>query len=209
MRDIDKLTFMELAVRESQKEKFTCWLQEVQRKRTDLLPEHQQIQRRSHKLQSLQDKIKHYLKEACAIKEETQRIDEDVPKLRARFQALLEKSGESQRAASEVEEEIRILQAGEERRGLCPSQSNGCCWDPTMLEQFFASGEKKAASFVHYVQQEFARKYRSSGVPEQETRAEEKEAWEEDWDDERMANGWYEGAAFGSAVDPAEGSDAI
>ena len=36
----------------------------------------------------------------------------------------------------------------------------------------------------------------------------EKEAWEEDWD-ERVANGWYEGAAFGSAVDPAEGSDGI
>ena len=39
--------------------------------------------------------------------------------------------------------------------------------------------------------------------------AEEKEAGEEDWDDERTANGWYESAAFGSAVDPAEGSDAV
>ena len=37
--------------------------------------------------------------------------------------------------------------------------------------------------------------------------AEEMEAWEEEWDvDERMANGWYESAAFGSVVDPAEGS---
>ena len=36
-----------------------------------------------------------------------------------------------------------------------------------------------------------------------------REFWEEDWDDERTANGWYESAAFGSAVDPAEGSDAV
>ena len=35
------------------------------------------------------------------------------------------------------------------------------------------------------------------------------EAWEEEWDDERTANGWYESAAFGSAVDPAQGSDDV
>ena len=46
-----------------------------------------------------------------------------------------------------------------------------------------------------------ASEYRAGG--------EEKEAWEEDWDDERMANGWYEGAALGSAVDLAQGSDAV
>ena len=40
--------------------------------------------------------------------------------------------------------------------------------------------------------------------------AEEREAWEEEWDeDERVANGWYENAAYGSAVDPAEGSDVV
>ena len=47
------------------------------------------------------------------------RLDEDMAKMRARLQALSEKSGESRRDASEVEEEIRILQAG-------ASQSNGC-----------------------------------------------------------------------------------
>ena len=46
-------------------------------------------------------------------------------------------------------------------------------------------------------------------APEREVGAEEKEAWEEEWDDERMANGWCESAACGSAVDPAEGSDGV
>ena len=133
MRDIDKLTFMEPAVREAQKEKFMRLLQEVETKSTDLLPEDQKIQQRSQKLQSLQDKKKHHLKEACASEEEMQKLDEEMAKMRARFQALSEKSGESRRAASEVEEEVRISQAGEERRGSCASVSNGCCSEPAML----------------------------------------------------------------------------
>ena len=35
-----------------------------------------------------------------------------------------------------------------------------------------------------------------------------KKDWDED-EDEMMANGWYENATFGSAVDLAEGSDAV
>ena len=42
-RDIDKLTFMEPAVREAQREKFLCLVQEVERKITDLLFEHQKL----------------------------------------------------------------------------------------------------------------------------------------------------------------------
>ena len=122
---------MEPAVREAHKEK-------VERKSTDLLLEHQRIQMMPQKLQSLQDKKKHHLKEACASEEEKR---EDSTRI---FQALSEKSGESRSAASEVKEDIRIFQAGEDRRGSCASQSNGCCWDRAMLEQFFAFGDGKA-----------------------------------------------------------------
>ena len=73
MRDIGKLTCVEPAVREAQKEKFMCLLQEVERKRADVLPEHQKIQKRSQKLQSLQEKQKHCLKEACASEEAMQK----------------------------------------------------------------------------------------------------------------------------------------
>ena len=64
--------------------------------------------------------------------------------------------------------------------------------------------------FIQAMQQEFRhRRFRTPDAPEYREEGEEKEAWEEDWDDEIMANGWYEGAAFSSAVDPAEGSGSI
>ena len=37
----------------------------------------------------------------------------------------------------------------EERRGSNASQSNGCCFDPAVLELVFASGETRAAHFIH------------------------------------------------------------
>ena len=46
----------------------------------------------------------------------------------------------------------------------------------------------------------------SAPPPERGAGAEEKEAWEEEWDeDERMTSGWYENAAYGSVVYLAEG----
>ena len=58
-------------------------------------------------------------KSITSSEEEMHKIDEDMADMRARFQALSEKSGESQRAASEVEEEIQILQARGKVRKLC------------------------------------------------------------------------------------------
>ena len=96
MRDIDKLTFMEPAVREVQKEKFVCLLQEVERKRTDLLAEHQKNTRRGRRsCKACRTRKNNHLKEACASEEEMQKIDEEKEKMRARFQALSEKSGEN------------------------------------------------------------------------------------------------------------------
>ena len=42
------------------------------------------------------------------------------------------------------EKKSRPLQAGDERRNSCESQSNGCCFDPTMVEQFIATGAAQA-----------------------------------------------------------------
>ena len=129
--------------------------------------------------------------------------------MRARFQALSEKSGESPMAASEVEE----------RFGSCMLERKG--EEVVRCSQTDAVGIQRCGSssfpvekhsqqvLSHYVQREFARQYRNSGVPEQEARSEEKEAWEENWEDERMANGWDEGAAHGFVVDPAEVSDDV
>ena len=93
----------------------------------------------------------------------------------------------------------QALQAGEERRGSSASQSNGCYFDPVIWEAGLRISRDTGSKFypIHAAR---VCQYRTSGFPEQGAR-EEKEDWEGDWDDERMANWWYEGAAFGSAVD--------
>ena len=45
-------------------------LQEVEKRRHDLMPEHQKFQKRSQKIQSIQDKRKHMQKENGAAEEE-------------------------------------------------------------------------------------------------------------------------------------------
>ena len=76
-------------------------------------------------------------------------------------------------------------------------RSNGCS-DPAIMAQVFAFGET-GSKFYPFMQQEFVRQYRASGVPEQGAGAEEKEAWEGDCDDEKTPD-----EAFGTAVHPAD-----
>ena len=83
-----------------------------------------------------------------------------------------------------------------------------------ILEQFLTMGAAQAMQQLAYIHGEVSKVYDGQHrpeptAPEREAGAEEKEAWEEEWDDERMANGWYESAAYGSAVGPAEGSDDV
>ena len=61
-----------------------------------------------------------------------QKVSDEVEEGRVRFAPLSEKSGNCRMAADDVEDEIQILQAGEERRGSCASQANGCCFAPAI-----------------------------------------------------------------------------
>ena len=82
-----------------------------------------------------------------------QEMEERKALFETRFRAFSEKSGDCRKAAAEIDNEIQALQAGEERRGSCASQSNGCCFDPAMWEQVFASGAAHAESFIQFMQQ--------------------------------------------------------
>ena len=77
------------------------------------------MQKRSHKLQSLQDKKRSFLKEACASEEEMRKVIEEVEERSVRFAALSEKSGNCRMAADDLEDELQILQAGGKKRQLC------------------------------------------------------------------------------------------
>ena len=104
--------------------------------------------RGSQKLQSLQDKQRNHLKNACECEEEMQMLSKEMEERKAIFEtrvrALSEQSGDSRKAADDLEVEIQALQAGGERRGSCASQSSGCCFDPAMLEHFLAVGATQA-----------------------------------------------------------------
>ena len=130
-------------------------------------------------MQSLQDKQRYHHKSAGACEEEIQMLSKEKEERKAlhetRFRALTEKSGDSRKAAAELEVEI---QAGEERRSSSASQSNGCCIDPAVWEQVFAFGETRAEIFINVLQQEFYGLCSASGCPEQGAGAEEKQTRE-------------------------------
>ena len=109
-----------------------------------------------------------------------QRVSEEMEERRARFQALSEKSGNCRKAAGELQDDIQILQARDVRRGSCASQSNGCRFDPGMVEQIFARG---AAQTEHFqaMQEEFNKRFQAPATPEQMAGGGEREDWEGDW----------------------------
>ena len=76
---------------------------------------------------------------------------------------LAEKSSNSRMAADDLEEEIRSLQAGEERRGSCVSQSNGCCFD-SVMEQLFTL-RRHARQQIQVLQEEIIRRFEVPATP--------------------------------------------
>ena len=93
------------------------------------------MQKRYQTLQSLQDNKKKYFKDAGDCDEEMRMLHEENEERQARFQKLSETWCISQKEAEILEDEIQALQAGEETRGSCASQSNGCCTNPAIVEQ--------------------------------------------------------------------------
>ena len=70
------------------------------------------------------------------------------------------------KAAGELQEDIQILQAGDVRRGSCASQSNGCRFDPGMVEQIFARGAAQT-EHIQAMQEEFNKRFQAPATPEQ------------------------------------------
>ena len=136
---------------DGQKEKWKEALQEIDRKKTELLPEHQKMHWRSQKLQSLQDKKRNYLKDACACEEEMQKLSEEMEERQARVQALSEKLGNCRMAADGLEEDTKDLQAGEERRGSCALQ-------------VFTLGVALAEQYIQALQESWIRRLKVSAT---------------------------------------------
>ena len=77
-RDVDRLSFVTKEVQESILESLQYQLQEVEKRRHDLMLEHQKFQKRLKKIQSIQDKRKHMQKENAAADEEVRKLRDKV-----------------------------------------------------------------------------------------------------------------------------------
>ena len=64
--------------------------------------------------------------------EEMEKVRDAITESETHFQELTHKSKNFRVTVNDLEEDIRILQAEEDRRDSCASQSNGCCFGSVM-----------------------------------------------------------------------------
>ena len=91
LREVDRLPFASKEMQESLKESLQHQLQDVEKGLNDLMPEHQKAQKRTHKIQSLQDKLRNLQKESLAAKEEMRKLREEIELKEERFRLLADR----------------------------------------------------------------------------------------------------------------------
>ena len=98
-----------------------------EKRRHDIMPEHQKFQKRSQKIQSIQDKRKHMQKENAAAEEEVWKLRDEVKQKEERIIFLSDKVEQNKMADADMAAELQGLQAGEERRSSNASQTGDRC----------------------------------------------------------------------------------
>ena len=68
LREVDRVSFVSKEMQESIKASLQHQSQDVETRRNDLMPEHQKVQRRSQKIQSLDDKRRNLQRESMEAK---------------------------------------------------------------------------------------------------------------------------------------------
>ena len=174
IREIEKFTDVDQMFRDSQKEK---WKERLEKRTLARTPEDAE---RSQKMQSVQGKKRNLLKKVGACDEGMGKVREEINEREARYLELAEKSNNKGMAAEHLEEEFRCLQAGEERRGSCASQCNGCCLD-AVVEQLFTLGATHARQQIQALQEELIRRFEIPATPAHMAGGEERGGeWEEE-----------------------------
>ena len=113
LRDVERFIDFPQETQSGIKENLQRQLQEVEQKRHDLLPEHQRVQKRSTKIQSIQDKKKNMQRETVAAEVEMRKIRVEIVRNEERFNRLLsDKVDKNRMAEAEMEAELQGLQAG-------------------------------------------------------------------------------------------------
>ena len=110
LREVEKFSCVPKEAQESRKSILQQQLQEVERRRHHLLPEHQEAQERSQRIESIQDKRRNLQEESTAAEEEMQRIKEEINRNEERFLQLSNKVEKNKRADAEKAAELPRLQ---------------------------------------------------------------------------------------------------
>ena len=85
LRNVDRLSRISKEVQESIKESLHHQLQGVEKRRHDLMPEHQKVQKRSQTIQSIQDKRRNLQKDSIAGEEEMRKLQEELRQMSTRY----------------------------------------------------------------------------------------------------------------------------
>ena len=127
-------------------------LQEVDKRRNDLVPEHQKVQKRSQKIQSIQDNRKFSQTKLGGKRRNAENQRSNCVEGRALHTAGGQVDKNTMEDA-EMEAELEGLQAGEERRGSNTSQTGDGCLE-ALWQQFIALGANGIETFVQRLQRE-------------------------------------------------------
>ena len=131
------------------------------------------MQKRSHKMQSLQDKKVSCSRKLVRARKRCQKLEE-INEREARYLQLSNKSSNNWMAAEDLEGELRGVKAGEERRGSCASQANDCCLD-AVAEQLFTMRAAHARQQLQAPHEKLFRRFEVPTAPAQMPGGEEKE----------------------------------
>ena len=152
LRKVEKLSCVPKEAQDGLMNDLQQPLQEVEQRRH----EHQKVQKRSQKIQSIQDKRRHMQKECAAAQAEMRKIREEiVDRNEERFRQLSDKADKNKMVDAEIAVELQGVQA---RRGSNASQAVDCCLETT-VKQFFVMGTDQARSKFDAVCQVFCKKF--------------------------------------------------
>ena len=102
-RDVERLSLVSKEAQESITECLQHQLQEVDKRRHDPTPdEHQRVQKKSQKIQRLQDKRRNLQKENAAAQEEMRKIREENDRNEERFRQLSDNVDKNKMADAEM-----------------------------------------------------------------------------------------------------------
>ena len=103
LRDVEKLSFIPQVIQRGLKEGVQQQLQDIEQKSHDLLPQHQRVQKRSQKIQSIQVKKRNLPQENVAAREEMRKLKDCVKQNEECVLCLSDKVEKNERAESKTE----------------------------------------------------------------------------------------------------------